>query len=53
MMLTQDPRAWREGLEAGVAGDVLACPYRALTRESWSWHSGWIEGAAVRNREET
>lgn len=47
MTLHQDPKAWREGFDAGVAGEARACPYAAGTIEAWSWQSGKIEGDAI------
>jgi len=46
--LTQDPKAWAEGLKAGETGKARQCPYLAGSREAWSWWSGWVEGDAKR-----
>jgi len=43
----QDVGCWQEGYRAGCLG-VLTCPHMAGTNESWSWHSGFIEGKAAR-----
>jgi ribosome modulation factor len=49
MKLTMDTRAWGKGFEDGEAGRLMGrCPYLAATTESWSYHSGWIEGDAKR-----
>jgi hypothetical protein len=57
---TLDLAAWDAGFEAGFAGarrgldlsegnDPLnSCPYPVASRESLSWHSGFIEGKAKR-----
>ena len=47
MSLSLDIAAWDAGFEAGFAGEPLdSCPYLATSRESLSWHSGYIEGRA-------
>ena len=48
-MIKQDPKAWREGYDAGMRGDPLSsCPYSALSDEALAWSSGYIEGKAAR-----
>ena len=39
--------AWEEGRRAGEQRKPR-CPYQAGTRESWSWQSGYVEGAGKR-----
>jgi ribosome modulation factor len=46
MPLNQDPRSWEEGYQAGATADRAVCPYPAESLKAWSWHSGWLEGAA-------
>jgi ribosome modulation factor len=49
LKFTIDREAWNAGFAAGEAGKALtACPYRMGTKESLSWHSGYIEGKANR-----
>ena len=39
--------AWKTGFVAGAAGvPVTRCPAPAGAVDSWSWHSGYIEGKA-------
>jgi len=45
LSLKQDAKAWEEGFKAGEQRDSR-CPYRAGSNEAWSWHSGFVEGAA-------
>ena len=45
-----DLAAWDAGYAAGEAGEPLSsCPYPTSSRESLSWHSGFIEGERHRN----
>ncbi|MDZ5455805.1 hypothetical protein [Azohydromonas lata] len=41
-------QAWREGLRAGRRLHPLQGPYDSGTLQAWSWHWGFIEGAAQR-----
>jgi ribosome modulation factor len=44
-----DDKAYDAGFAAGEAGEFSgSCPYPAMTIESLSWHSGFIEGKAKR-----
>ncbi len=50
-VLRQDPKAWQEGYEAGLAGKSSLIgdrKYGATSNEAWSFQSGWIEGDAKR-----
>lgn len=50
MRLEIDGNAWNQGFRDGEQGKPLrSCPYTPGTTESWSWSSGYIEGAAFRN----
>jgi len=52
MILTQDAVAWQQGYSAGKHGTLgTTCPFPPISDLGWSWFSGWIEGAAERNRE--
>jgi ribosome modulation factor len=47
LRLVLDIPAWDAGYAAGAAGEPLdSCPHPPATRESLSWHSGYIEGRA-------
>jgi ribosome modulation factor len=46
-ILKMDDDAWEKGFIDGEAGHSR-CPFSAVTREAWSWSSGWIEGDAKR-----
>ena len=41
---TLDIPAWDAGYAAGEAGELDSCPYPPSSRESLSWHAGFIEG---------
>lgn len=41
---TLDIPAWDAGYAAGEAGELDSCPYLPSSRESLSWHAGFIEG---------
>jgi hypothetical protein len=42
-----DRDAWIAGFRAGARGlSTTKCPHRPGTNESYSWHSGYIEGKA-------
>jgi hypothetical protein len=43
-----DIEAWREGFRAGTRLAPPQPPYASATLEAWSWHRGFIEGAAKR-----
>lgn len=43
-----DIEVWREGFEAGKRLQPARPPYDNGTLEAWSWHRGYIEGAAQR-----
>jgi hypothetical protein len=43
-----DTNAWDEGFRAGQRLHSLQPPYDSGTLEAWSWHRGFIEGAARR-----
>jgi ribosome modulation factor len=46
---TLDLPAWDAGFEAGIADEPMnSCPYPIPSRESLSWHAGYIEGKAKR-----
>jgi ribosome modulation factor len=46
-----DPQAYDAGFAAGQAGEFSnSCPYPPMTIESLSWHSGYIEGKAKKQR---
>jgi hypothetical protein len=48
--LTLDREVWNAGFVDGEDGvPVTWCPYPVESTESWSWHSGFIEGAAKRD----
>jgi ribosome modulation factor len=50
-VMTLDIAAWDAGYAAGLAGEPLdSCPFLATSRESLSWHSGYVEGKAARVR---
>jgi ribosome modulation factor len=50
--MTQSEDAWQAGYAAGAVGLPMSrCPAPAGTIESWSWHSGFIEGKAQRGKE--
>ena len=50
MRLEIDEHAWKRGFEDGEQGLPLrSCPYAVGTTESWSRHSGYIQGKAARN----
>lgn len=52
MILKQDAIAWELGNSAGKHGALgTTCPFPPTSDLGWSWFSGWIEGAAERNRE--
>jgi ribosome modulation factor len=47
--LVLDLPAWDAGYNAGQAGESMnSCPYPIPSRESLSWHAGFIEGKAKR-----
>jgi ribosome modulation factor len=47
MKIRLDSEAYNRGHAAGASGEFSnSCPYRVLTLESLSWHSGFIEGKA-------
>ncbi|WP_157264415.1 hypothetical protein [Azohydromonas aeria] len=43
-----DTQAWGEGFRAGQRLRGHEPPYDSDTWEAWSWHRGFIEGAAQR-----
>ncbi|WP_157272024.1 hypothetical protein [Azohydromonas aeria] len=43
-----DTQAWGEGFRAGQRLREHRSPYDIGTLEAWSWHRGYIEGAAWR-----
>lgn len=46
-----DIPAWDAGFEAGWYDRPLDwCPYPAASEKAWSWHSGYIEGKAERQK---
>ena len=48
---TLDLAAWDAGFEAGWYGRSLdTCPYPTASQQAWSWHSGYIEGNAARQK---
>jgi hypothetical protein len=46
--MTQSTSEWQAGFAAGAAGEPGRCPARAGSIAAWSWHSGYVEGAAQR-----
>jgi hypothetical protein len=49
--ITQDPKAWREGYNAGRRRlGIRANPYPRDSAESFAWISGLIEGKAIEGK---
>lgn len=53
MTVKHDRKAYQEGFTADETGKSPKCPYPAATLQSYSWHSGYIEGDAKRQGFET
>jgi hypothetical protein len=49
-MIAQRTSMWAEGFNAGASGAPMRCPAAAGSVESWSWHSGYLEGRSSQKK---